>query len=723
MALTRSLTARAPVLGEHTGTTPSSHRGIALMHSHNYTEMENYVKSRQAAFVTIRAYMDTERIKHLYRQGEAPDTEIGRVYVNDTDDWDLPDKLFMWLPSYEQRSPYFDVHRHTGMITMKNGTPNGTYLLKFNVTEENEPLIPFHWVEATVNVTIKEIPEEAVDKSGSIRFVNITAEEFITPEYDGTSKKDKLHRRLAQLYNTSLDNVDVFTLFNKQTVKDAFLDVRFSAHGSPYYAPEKLDTMATAIQDTLEEELQAKIYMIHIDECLIEKEQCKDSCRNVLMKSNVPLAVYTNTSSFVGVSARVESECTCDLGEPLICFNGGTPFADKCECPSGFDGPRCEQTSIGFHGNGWALYQAPPACHEGKLTLTILSPASNGLVFYLGPLRHNPLLDVQDFVSLELMDGRPVLLVNYGSGTTRLTHKELHVADGKPHLIEIVLMKTSIEMFVDRCKMSTCMSLTAPIGPKEILNVNGPLQIGGASVDLSSLGHAFGWEHQPTTRPFIGCISNFTYNDFTYNLGEPSLLQNADTGCQLHTAKAISFGIDTSFLIAILVCIAILIILLLAVVVHRKRADAWAEKELDDIRENIIAYEDEGGGEGDAGYDLHVLRQMYDGPPHDEAPYMHAPGIVHAGVVGTAGDISGFLDDKKSVLDRDPEITPYDDVRHYAYEGDGNTSGSLSSLASCTDDGDLKFNYLSTFGPRFRKLADMYGDSDDERGAHEESWC
>lgn len=53
------------------------------------------------------------------------------------------------------------------------------------------------------------------------------------------------------------------------------------------------------------------------------------------------------------------------------------------------------------------------------------------------------------------------------------------------------------------------------------------------------------------------------------------------------------------------------------------------------------------------------------------------------GMVGAAPDISGFLDDKKSVLDRDPDITPYDDVRHYAYEGDGNTSGSLSSLASC----------------------------------------
>lgn len=90
-------------------------------------------------------------------------------------------------------------------------------------------------------------------------------------------------------------------------------------------------------------------------------------------------------------------------------------------------------------------------------------------------------------------------------------------------------------------------------------------------------------------------------------------------------------------------------------------------------------------------------------------------------------DISGFLEDKKESCDKDPDCNPFDDVRYYAYEGDGNTSrSSLSSLASCTDEGDLKFNYLSNFGPRFRKLADMYGEEpsdDDDQDGGEESWC
>lgn len=61
---------------------------------------------------------------------------------------------------------------------------------------------------------------------------------------------------------------------------------------------------------------------------------------------------------------------------------------------------------------------------------------------------------------------------------------------------------------------------------------------------------------------------------------------------------------------------------------------------------------------------------------------------------GQVPDISQFLDDNKGRVDRDPDGLAYDDLRHYAYEGDGNSMGSLSSLAS----GALKtVQYLVVF--------------------------
>merc|ERR1719449_570173 len=76
-------------------------------------------------------------------------------------------------------------------------------------------------------------------------------------------------------------------------------------------------------------------------------------------------------------------------------------------------------------------------------------------------------------------------------------------------------------------------------------------------------------------------------------------------------------------------------------------------------------------------------------------------------------DIQTFLQTNKDRIDGDPDATPYDDLRHYAYEGDGNSGGSLSSLNSGSNDDDLNFEYLHNFGPRFKKLADMYGEQPD----------
>lgn len=76
--------------------------------------------------------------------------------------------------------------------------------------------------------------------------------------------------------------------------------------------------------------------------------------------------------------------------------------------------------------------------------------------------------------------------------------------------------------------------------------------------------------------------------------------------------------------------ICIFSVLLLAVVVHRRKTDDLY-KDTDDIRENIINYSDEGGGEGDCegAYDLNVLRLIYSDPIQDKHQPDHL--VQHAG--------------------------------------------------------------------------------------------
>ncbi|GCB84419.1 hypothetical protein scyTo_0025127, partial [Scyliorhinus torazame] len=60
--------------------------------------------------------------------------------------------------------------------------------------------------------------------------------------------------------------------------------------------------------------------------------------------------------------------------------------------------------------------------------------------------------------------------------------------------------------------------------------------------------------------------------------------------------------------------------------------------------------------------------------------------------------------------DNDPNAPPYDTALIYDYEGEGSLAETLSSITSLASDSDQDYNYLSDWGPRFKKLADMYGD-------------
>lgn len=565
-------------------------------------------------------------------KGLLPDTEIGRVYVEDKDDWDLPDKTFSWQPSstsfvQDFQHPNFRMNRDGGYITLIKGTPAGKYELKFHVHDNrrNED------ADATVTVTVKEIPEEAVLKSGSLRLTGTTQEAFVTAGETSPSKKDLLRTKLSSIVGAKEENVDVFTVFN-QLSRNSTIDVRYSAHGSPYYDPVKLNGLASDYRADLESLLGVQVAQFGIDECLQEKGVCDGSCTNRLKISDEPYKVMTNTSSFVGVDARVVAECICLSDEYLLsstcdaatCLNGGTCTGDSakpCDCIHGYAGPRCEGLDVSFSGTGWAWYDPLPTCKAGLMTLSLITETANGLVLYAGP-KSAPLdTSVTDFLALELREGSPVLYLDLGSGTmvVRLGDSSKSLVDGKTHDVEIRWNHNSVKMSIDQCPgaQAWCSASLPLTGAKAYLNVNGPLQVGGIASDLKRLRLAFNWKEIPNDIGFSGCIQNLTFNSVNYDLHNPAHYKNATPSCEGIRLPVTTGRFGVELIIILIVCFLVLLILILAIVAYRRRRSHDNLKEFhDDIRENIINYSDEGGGEGDmTGYDLSVLRMTPDGKP------------------------------------------------------------------------------------------------------------
>ncbi|XP_034036255.1 cadherin-2-like [Thalassophryne amazonica] len=192
--------------------------------------------------------------------------------------------------------------------------------------------------------------------------------------------------------------------------------------------------------------------------------------------------------------------------------------------------------------------------------------------------------------------------------------------------------------------------------------------------------------------------------------------------------RIIAAGLGTGAIIAILICIIILLVLVLLFVMWMKRRDKERQaKQLlidpeDDVRDNILKYDEEGGGEEDQDYDLSQLQQPDALEPEcvkvgirrlDERPLHHDHQYPLRSMAPHPGDIGDFIHEGLKAADNDPTAPPYDSLLVFDYEGSGSTAGSLSSLHSSSSCGDQDYDYLGDWGPRFRKLADLYGGGED----------
>uniref|UniRef100_F6QZ37 Cadherin-12 n=1 Tax=Callithrix jacchus TaxID=9483 RepID=F6QZ37_CALJA len=176
-------------------------------------------------------------------------------------------------------------------------------------------------------------------------------------------------------------------------------------------------------------------------------------------------------------------------------------------------------------------------------------------------------------------------------------------------------------------------------------------------------------------------------------------------------------GLSTGALIAILLCIIILLaIVVLYVALRRQKKKDTLMTSKEDIRDNVIHYDDEGGGEEDTqAFDIGALRNpkaieenkiRRDIKPDSLCLPRQRPPVEDN------TDIRDFIHQRLQENDVDPTAPPYDSLATYAYEGSGSVAESLSSIDSLTTEADQDYDYLTDWGPRFKVLADMFGEEE-----------
>ncbi|KAK1161935.1 neural-cadherin-like [Acipenser oxyrinchus oxyrinchus] len=497
--------------------------------------------------------------KEIYinnHRGRMSTTVLGKVYSPDPDDWD--NKTY----TSEGHVPkYFILNKKTGFLIIKENAPQGSYEFKVRVSDGL-------WPDAvsSVKVHVKELRDEAIYNSGSIRLSDITAEEFVQKGEDGKSRFEIFKEFLAEIFPAPPDNINVFSVMN---VKDRRTDVRFSVHGSSYFRPEKLHGYIAAYNQELQSVLQLNVTQVHVDECV--QTDCSDSagCSNHLTVSDTPTVVDSGNMSLVSLTVGVNAVCTCSSREHLHqscasyprnpCHNGGICMGSqngyRCQCPPQFEGPDCQQTKHGFHGNGYAWFPPLRPCFESHLSLEFITEVADGLLLYSGPVAEPGLWDPEDFIAIELVNGTPTLKVNHGSGTLFLKlPSHVNTADRRWHRLDVRGNGKEVRFTLDHCSSgevteieglgnwlssedrSNCEVTGETPNHDRHLNVNQVLQLGGVK---EALPYSY---PQLQHKHFTGCVRNLIMDSKFYDLGSPAESLNSSPGCVVTDGNCVSMG-------------------------------------------------------------------------------------------------------------------------------------------------------------------------------------
>ncbi|KAJ4938170.1 hypothetical protein JOQ06_002796, partial [Pogonophryne albipinna] len=482
------------------------------------------------------------------RKGRMVNAALGKVYAPDPDDWD--NKTYTLETS---AAKYFSLNQSSGVLTLRQDTPAGSYWLRVGVSDGVWPD-----VFSGVRVHVRDLEEKAILSSASLRLTGITARDFIDSHVEGRSRLETFWDFLSETLSVKSGSINIFSIADSQ---EKTVDVHFYVlTDNGYLRPEKLHAVLAAHKKKLQSVLRVNVSQVQIDECVRTDCRTSGGCSTQLSISDSPTLVDSGALSLVSVKVTSSAVCGCVAREithqPCAsypskpCLNGGTCVDThsgyRCHCPPQLEGPDCQQTRLSFLGNGYAWFPPIRPCFDSHLSLEFMTEKDDGLLLYAGPLATLLPGEEEDYMAIELIGGTPSLKINHGSGTLvlQLTNN-VGVTDRRWHRLDVRSNSKEVHLTLDRCSSAIIMetegvdswAMTEDRSSCEIrgvtpnrdkyLNGSHVLQLGGVNQNIS-------YEYpQLQHKQYTGCIRNLLLDSKLYDLGSPAESSNTVPGCSL----------------------------------------------------------------------------------------------------------------------------------------------------------------------------------------------
>ncbi|XP_063318724.1 cadherin-7-like isoform X2 [Pelmatolapia mariae] len=197
-------------------------------------------------------------------------------------------------------------------------------------------------------------------------------------------------------------------------------------------------------------------------------------------------------------------------------------------------------------------------------------------------------------------------------------------------------------------------------------------------------------------------------NTLTVTVCECDLHGNRRSCIQEMSALLLPEGLSLAAVVLLTCLLTLLGVTMVTGAIRRRRKEPLIIDDERDVRENIVCYDDEGGGEEDTeAFDMFTLRHLNETKRSNRATAAEPPPSRK----DKHQLFQEFIKDRLREANLDVTAPPFDSVQTYALEGSGSAAVSLSSFSSLTSlESEQSYHFLSEWGPKFRKLAELYRD-------------